>query len=79
VTASTTLRAQQPDPDNIVDLVGRHVRLRPLSDHDLRGRCPFCGSTAFRVRPVFGTFHCFGCGEGGDARTFTAKINDREP
>jgi DNA primase len=79
VPASTALGAQQPDPDNIVDLVGRYVLLRPLSDHDLRGRCPFCGSSAFRVRPAFGTFHCFGCGEGGDASSFTAKIAAREP
>ena len=51
--------------------------LHPLSDHDLRGACPFCESTAFRVRPAFGTFHCFGCGEGGDAWSFTTKIDDR--
>jgi DNA primase len=75
VPASTALGAQQPDPDNIADLVGRHVLLRSMSDHDLRGQCPFCGSAAFRVRPAFGTFHCFGCGEGGDPQMFLTRIS----
>jgi hypothetical protein len=59
---------QPPEPGGIVHVVGRYLTLRALSDHDLCGLCPFCGSTAFRVRSAFGTFHCFGCGEGGDAR-----------
>jgi len=36
--------------------------------------CPFCGSTAFRVRLAFGVFHCFECGGGGDAVVFTAGV-----
>lgn len=66
--------AEQPGPDGIAELVGRHTTLRPGGAGELRGACPFCGSTAFRVRPGHETFHCFGCGEGGDARMFTAKI-----
>ncbi|MCE7001651.1 CHC2 zinc finger domain-containing protein [Kibdelosporangium philippinense] len=70
---------QSPDPDTITNVISRHTALRPLSGHDLRGVCPFCGSTAFRVRPAFDTFYCFGCGEGGDIRAFIAKIENRDP
>ncbi|MGH3677804.1 MAG: CHC2 zinc finger domain-containing protein [Mycobacterium sp.] len=44
----------------------------------MRGVCPFCGSTAFRVRPGHGTFHCFGCGDGGDGRMFATKIEPHQ-
>jgi hypothetical protein len=76
-------RTSWPDKGPLCRGVGRAdvisgFALLAMSDHDLRGRCPFCGSTAFRVRPGFGTFHCFGCGEDGDAPAFTAKIDARE-
>ncbi|MBN6040077.1 CHC2 zinc finger domain-containing protein [Amycolatopsis sp. 195334CR] len=72
---SVTIAAgQQPDPQDIRQVVGRHVLLRQHGVDQLRGSCPFCGSSAFRVRPPHGTFHCFGCGEGGDGATFTARI-----
>ncbi|WP_233629669.1 hypothetical protein [Amycolatopsis sp. WAC 04197] len=28
----------------------------------------------FRVRPEYGTSHCFGCGAGGNAPMFEAQI-----
>jgi len=65
---------EPPGPLGIAELVGRYVALRPGGDGQLRGVCPFCGSMAFRVRPGHGTSHCFGCGDGGDARMFTTKI-----
>lgn len=65
---------EPPGPDGIVELVGRYTALRCSGDGQLRGTCPFCGSTAFRVRPGHGTFHCFRCGHGGDVRAFSAKI-----
>ncbi|MFJ1758709.1 CHC2 zinc finger domain-containing protein [Amycolatopsis sp. NPDC088138] len=40
----------------------------------MRGDCPFCRSRMFRVRPGHGTFHCHGCGVGGDARMFAAEV-----
>ncbi|MCI2422700.1 CHC2 zinc finger domain-containing protein [Saccharopolyspora sp. K220] len=66
---------QQPDPDDIVEAVSQHVVLRQHGAGQLRGACPFCGSSMFRVRPSHGTFHCFGCGEGGDAAAFTARFD----
>jgi hypothetical protein len=64
----TALAATEPpEPQRIVEVVGQYTVLRPLGETQLQGSCPFCGSTAFRVRLAFGTFHCLGCGYGGDA------------
>ncbi|WP_414639982.1 CHC2 zinc finger domain-containing protein [Amycolatopsis sp.] len=48
----------------------------PHAGDRLRGDCPFCGSAApaFIVRPAHGTFHCLGCGAGGDAARFAAEF-----
>jgi len=70
--------APDPEPGSpgpIVALVGQYTESHPSGGHQLRGACPFCRSTAFLVRPSHGTFHCLRCGEGGDARSFFAKIN----
>ncbi|MGW5051546.1 CHC2 zinc finger domain-containing protein [Actinokineospora sp. NPDC004072] len=65
---------EPPGGQGIAELVGRHTALHPSGPGRLRGTCPFCGSRAFVVRPVHGTFHCFRCGEGGDGPAFTTKI-----
>lgn len=67
------------DPGRIVELVRESTALLPFGEHQLRGSCPFCGSLGFRVRPAFDTFHCFGCGEGGDAAAFTARCFQEPP
>nr|WP_192747044.1 CHC2 zinc finger domain-containing protein [Amycolatopsis roodepoortensis] len=73
--AITAISAKEPSgPRGIVEAVSPHVELSPLGDTQLQGACPFCGSRAFRVRPAYGTFHCFGCGAGGDAPMFEDKI-----
>ncbi|WNV82922.1 CHC2 zinc finger domain-containing protein [Umezawaea sp. Da 62-37] len=75
---TTALAATEPpDPRRIVEVVGRHTTLRPLGETQLQGLCPFCGSTAFRVRPDVGIFLCWRCGDGGDAAMFTARIDNR--
>ncbi|EME59263.1 CHC2 zinc finger domain-containing protein [Amycolatopsis decaplanina] len=77
--AITAISAPEPPgPNGIVKVVAPHVELSPLGDSQLQGSCPFCGSRAFRVRPAYGTFHCFGCGDGGDAQMFAAKISHIE-
>ncbi|MGP4021259.1 CHC2 zinc finger domain-containing protein [Saccharopolyspora sp. 5N708] len=58
----------------MVEVVAQYTTLRQLGETQLQGACPFCGSTAFRVRPIHDTFHCYRCGEGGDVTMFTAKI-----
>jgi hypothetical protein len=62
------------DPRRIVEVIGRYVSLYCDEDSTFRGACPFCQSTSFSVRASFGTFHCFGCGAGGDTRAFLLHL-----
>ncbi|WP_083471517.1 CHC2 zinc finger domain-containing protein [Kibdelosporangium phytohabitans] len=63
-----------PESRDIVDLVGRYTSLVPAGPGAWRGTCPVCGSSAFRVRLFYGTFHCFGCGVAGDGDAFLAAV-----
>lgn len=72
--STSTAAAEPPDLSLIVRVVGQHTTLRLMGGGRLRGVCPFAGSSAFRVRPGQGTFYCFGCGAGGDARMLTSQI-----
>jgi len=53
------------------------VSLRPAGVGSLKGLCPFHDerTASFHVRPTVGRYHCFGCGEGGDAIAFIQKTN----
>ncbi|MGI8968300.1 MAG: DNA primase [Chloroflexota bacterium] len=55
----------------IEDLVGGYVDLKRAGS-TLKGLCPFHQekTPSFIVTPNRGTFHCFGCGKGGDIFTF---------
>ena len=56
---------------NIVDLVGRYVKLRRAGTNYV-GLCPFHTekSPSFNVSATRNTYHCFGCGAGGTAIRF---------
>ncbi|KZF01749.1 MAG: DNA primase [Rhodococcus sp. (in: high G+C Gram-positive bacteria)] len=60
----------------IEDVVGDYVSLKRAGGDSMKGLCPFHDekSPSFHVRPNHGHFHCFGCGEGGDAYSFLQKI-----
>jgi DNA primase len=62
---------------SIEDVVREHVTLRPAGVGSLKGLCPFHDekSPSFHVRPPLGVWHCFGCGEGGDAISFVQKVD----
>lgn len=67
---------------DIEQVVGQHVDLR-RSGSGLKGLCPFHSekTPSFFVFPGRGTFHCFGCGQGGDILTFVQayeKVDFRE-
>ena len=61
---------------SIEDVVRDHVTLRPAGVGSLKGLCPFHDekTPSFTVRPTVGSYHCFGCGEGGDVISFVQKV-----
>ena len=61
---------------SIEDVVRDHVTLRPAGVGSLKGLCPFHDekTPSFTVRPAVGSYHCFGCGEGGDVISFVQKV-----
>lgn len=65
------------DRNRIDDIVGEYVSLRRAGGGALKGLCPFHDekTPSFNVRSTHGTFHCFGCGEGGDVIAFLMKID----
>lgn len=62
---------------DIADVIGDLVTLRPAGGGNFKGLCPFHEekSPSFSVRPSVGSYHCFGCGEGGDAISFLMKVD----
>ncbi len=63
------------DVSRIEAVVGEHIALRRAGGGNLKGLCPFHEekTPSFQVSPARGTFHCFGCGEGGDVFEFVMK------
>ena len=61
----------------IDEVVSSYVTLKNAGGGSQKGLCPFHDekSPSFNVNPGRGFFHCFGCGEGGDAITFLMKID----
>jgi len=60
---------------SLSDIVGRKVSLKRRSGSEYAGLCPFHNekTPSFTVNDKKGFFHCFGCGEHGDAVGFVMK------
>ncbi|MFN2365718.1 MAG: DNA primase, partial [Desulfurivibrionaceae bacterium] len=56
---------------DIVEIIGEHVNLKK-SGANYKGCCPFHSekTPSFMVNQARGSFHCFGCNEGGDIFSF---------
>ena len=59
---------------NIVEIIGSAVTLQK-NGINYKGLCPFHNekTPSFVVNPERRSFHCFGCGEGGDVFTFLMR------
>ncbi|MGE3286679.1 MAG: DNA primase [Pseudonocardia sp.] len=68
--------AEVRDRARIDEIIGEYVALRRAGAGSLKGLCPFHDekTPSMSVRPTHGTFHCFGCGEGGSVIDFVMKI-----
>ena len=60
---------------NLSDIVGRHTTLKKRGARELVGLCCFHTerTPSLEVNDAKGTYHCHGCGEGGDAISFLVK------
>ncbi|HEX5088120.1 MAG TPA: DNA primase [Nocardioides sp.] len=61
----------------IDEVVSGYVTLKNAGGGSQKGLCPFHDekTPSFNVNPSRGTYHCFGCGEGGDVISFLMKID----
>ena len=57
---------------NIVDVVGSFVQLKRSGSSSFKGLCPFHNekTPSFHVDIARQSYHCFGCGKGGDVFRF---------
>ena len=75
MTEREAFREQVRESNDIVEVVGEAVALRPAGPGRYTGLCPFHNETApsFHVNAERGFFHCFGCKESGDVFGFLMK------
>src|ERR1051326_8973852 len=74
---SDAVREQIRAANDIVDVIGVHVRLK-RSGANFTGLCPFHKekTPSFNVNPHLQIFKCFGCQKGGDVFTFVMEYEN---
>jgi len=67
------------DKIDVADLIGEYVQLKP-SGINKKGLCPFHHekSPSFMVNSERQSWHCFGCGKGGDIFSFVQEMEGME-
>ena len=75
--AERTVEAVRERSD-LVELVEARMGQGRRSGGQVMFRCPFHdeATPSFRVHPTAKTFHCFGCGEGGDVIGYVRKLEN---
>lgn len=68
------------DKINIVDFIGEYLRLTPAGTGIYKALCPFHNekTPSMIVSPARNSWHCFGCGAGGDVFEFLMKTENLE-
>ncbi|MCA9758979.1 MAG: DNA primase [Candidatus Eisenbacteria bacterium] len=76
-TGSDPFVEQVRSANDIVDIVGAQVALTRAGIR-LKGLCPFHQekTPSFHVSPDHQTYHCFGCGAGGDVFSFVMELEN---
>jgi DNA primase len=61
---------------NLKELIGEYLELKPSGTTGYKAICPFHQekTPSFHVSEDKNIWHCFGCGEGGDAFSFLMKM-----
>ncbi len=72
---SQDIIARIKDETDIVEVVRQQVTLKPAGAI-FKGLCPFHKekTPSFIVTPARNTYHCFGCGAGGDSISFIMEL-----
>jgi len=68
------------DKIDIADFIGEYLKLVPAGVGAFKAVCPFHNekTPSMIVSPSRGSFHCFGCGAGGDVFEFLMKMENVE-
>ena len=74
VSLAVGVAAEVKSKLTVLEVVGETVQLKKAGS-TWKGLCPFHGekTPSFVVTPARETWHCFGCGEGGDIFTFVMR------
>ena len=69
--------ADAKERHNLSDVVGRRTTLKRRGPREMVGLCPFHleKTPSFEVNDAKGTYHCHGCGAGGDAIRFLMTLD----